>query len=101
MNTQACRVCGFIDPEGEPPWGADNNTPTFDFCLCCGVEFGVEDSSYETMKQFRRNWLRAGAKWDEPKTKPANWNVAEQLENVSPDEDSLRLAAALGEVDNL
>lgn len=95
MNVYACRVCGFIDEDGEPPWGVDGRQPTFFFCACCGVEFGYQDCSYEGVKQYRRTWLRDGAKWDNPKVKPANWNVVEQLENVSPDEESLRLAIAI------
>lgn len=95
MNIHACRVCGFINDDEEPPWGEDGRCPTFNFCDCCGVEFGYQDCLYENIKRVRRQWLRDGAQWDDPKAKPANWNVVEQLDNVSPDEESLRLAVAI------
>ena len=37
-----CRVCGAEQPEA--PWGDDGETPTYDICNCCGVEFGYEVS---------------------------------------------------------
>jgi len=95
MDIRACRVCGFIDADGELPWGKDGGSPTFDYCACCGVEFGYQDSDYESMKAYRRRWLHGGAKWDDEIAMPADWNVAEQLATVSPDEESLQLAIAL------
>ena len=87
MTEYNCRICGLL--LDFPPWGTDCNTPTFDFCPCCGVEFGVEDSSYEGAKQYRLEWLRHGAKWTEPNLMPNDWDVAEQLELVLPDKGNL------------
>jgi hypothetical protein len=95
MNYLACRVCGLIHDEDDAPWGDDGRQPTFNFCECCGVEFGYGDSSYEGVKRWRRRWLSQGAKWREPEARPSDWNVVEQLENVSPDQESYKLAVAL------
>jgi hypothetical protein len=75
-----CRVCGLL--QGEPPWGDDGASPTFDFCPCCGVEFGYGDASPVGIQRWRQNWIANGAKWDKPEEKPANWNMQEQLRKV-------------------
>lgn len=65
-----CPVCGYNLPY-EP---ADYN-----ICLCCGTEFGYDDSgvSYD---ELRSRWVEAGAKWwsiDYPA--PKDWNATKQL----------------------
>lgn len=80
MNINACRVCGFIS--SDPPWGEQGDTPLFEYCPCCGVEYGYQDSSYEGTKQYRKEWLSKGVPWDEPRMKPDNWDLEEQLSNV-------------------
>ncbi len=50
-----CHVCGLV--QDEPPWGGDGRTPTFDICDCCGVEFGYEDSTLESVRRYRKAWL--------------------------------------------
>lgn len=87
MDSSLCRVCGLsLDFE---PWGEDGMTPTYDYCPCCGTEFGVQDWTYEATKQQRQRWLRADAQWDEPEDKPDDWDLAEQLHNVLPDRSAL------------
>ena len=54
-----CRVCGLR--QAEPPWGRDGASPTFDFCPCCGIEFGYHDASVEGARRARRAWLERGA----------------------------------------
>lgn len=44
-----CRVCGL--DQGFKPWGEDDQTPTFDLCNCCGVQFGYEDCNVEYVKK--------------------------------------------------
>lgn len=51
----ACQICGFL--QLSPPWGDDGNTPLFDICNCCGVEFGYENTTIQTIKQYREQWL--------------------------------------------
>lgn len=75
-----CRVCGL--KLQEPPWGEDNKSPSFDVCVCCGVEFGYEDSSLASIRIFRNNWLEQGANWSWPKAKPKDWNLDEQLKKI-------------------
>jgi hypothetical protein len=72
-----CRVCGLL--QSEPPWGCDGTSPTYDYCPCCGVEFGYGDASPAAVQRWRENWIAKGAKWAEPEEKPANWNMQEQL----------------------
>lgn len=80
MNDHNCRVCGlYFD---DLPWGEDNNSPTYEICPCCGVEFGNEDYIIETTKQYRQKWLREGANWFEPKEKPKKWDKEEQFKNI-------------------
>jgi hypothetical protein len=76
-----CRVCGLI--QSEPPWGMDGKSPTFDFCPCCGVEFGYGDASPEAIRRWRQKWIAEGKKWDSPDKKPANWDWQEQLSHAS------------------
>ena len=77
MNRHNCRVCGYyID---DLPWGKDGNCPTYEICPCCGVEFGNEDCTKESTKQYREKWINGGAKWFEPEEKPKNWNKEEQF----------------------
>jgi hypothetical protein len=80
-NIFSCRVCGYIS--SEPPYGEDGNSPTFDYCACCGVEYGYQDVTPESTRWFRKKWVDGGYIWDEPKLRPMNWDLEEQLKNVS------------------
>ena len=42
-ETHACRVCGLCYEDQQ--WGVDGASPTYEFCDCCGVEFGYDDST--------------------------------------------------------
>ena len=54
MNRHNCRVCGYyID---DLPWGKEDNCPTYEICPCCGVEFGNEDCTKESTKQYREKF---------------------------------------------
>ena len=75
-----CRVCGL--KQTEPPWGEDGKTPSYEICSCCGVEFGNEDYSPESLKKYRDNWISGGAKWFSSKEKPANWDMKNQLAQI-------------------
>ncbi len=77
-----CRVCGFR--HYSPPWGEDNDMPSFEICDCCGVEFGYGDNSPEAAKSYREKWLLEGAKWSWKKTKPDDWDLEEQLKHIPP-----------------
>lgn len=75
-----CRVCGFI--HSSPPWGIDNQSPTFEICDCCGVEFGYEDSTPQSIKDYREKWIKQGTPWFNKKIKPENWSIEEQLSKI-------------------
>lgn len=80
MITHNCRVCGlYID---DKPWGEDGESPTYEICPCCNVEFGYEDNTLESTLKYRSDWLKNGANWFEKKRKPENWNLGEQLKNI-------------------
>jgi len=56
-----CRICGlYIE---DLPWGEDGNTPSYEICPCCGVEFGHEDYTILSAKEYRIKWLKDGADW--------------------------------------
>jgi len=74
-----CRVCGM--DYDTPTWHSENDA-SFDICNCCGVEFGVQDSTLESVREYRENWIRDGATWFSPKLKPENWNLEKQLKNI-------------------
>ena len=80
MKDHNCRVCGlYIE---DKPWGEDGRCPTYEFCPCCGVEFGYQDYSLESIREFRKNWLEKDARWDDPKSKPSNWNLEKQMQDI-------------------
>lgn len=81
-----CPVCGY--PLGDyNPWGDDGKTPTYDICPYCGVEWGNEDYTSESRKEYCSKWIAAGTKWFDPQKKPANWNLEEQLKNIANETD--------------
>jgi hypothetical protein len=78
---QCCRVCGLFYPDFFP-WGYDGISPTYDICDCCGVEFGNEDYSAESITSHRDKWIKNGAEWNKEQCRPTNWNIELQLENI-------------------
>ncbi len=82
-KSQYCRVCGLR--QDEPPWGEDGKSPTFIICDCCGVEFGYEDTTVRAAKAFRREWLKRGAPWATPLSRPKDWDLRAQLKNIPKD----------------
>lgn len=72
-----CRVCGI--KWSTPPWGKDGKHPKWGICACCGVEWGYEDCWLTSIRNYRQQWLNSGAEWFDPKKKPENWNLKEQL----------------------
>lgn len=80
MNNHNCRVCGlYITIK---PWGNDGQSPTFEICPCCGVEFGNEDYSLDSIRNFRKEWLSQGTPWFDPKQRPQNWILEDQLQSI-------------------
>ncbi|OON68556.1 hypothetical protein B0919_13025 [Hymenobacter sp. CRA2] len=75
-----CRVCGL--EYDYSPWGGDERTPDHSICECCGIEFGYEDHTISSTRNYRQQWLSAGSKWFDPKRRPNNWDVSSQLGQV-------------------
>ncbi len=82
-DKMACRVCGLM--QLEPPYGEDGKSPNYDYCSCCGVEFGYQDFSLKGVAHYRKKWLEGGANWFHGVEKPAQWSAEEQLKNVPLD----------------
>lgn len=81
MKEHNCRVCGlYIE---ELPWGEDGSCPTYEICPCCGVEFGNEDYTLESIRRYREKWINGDCKWFLPKEKPLAWDFKKQFQNVS------------------
>lgn len=78
-----CLVCG-LDYRGvdENPWGPDGASPTYRFCVCCGVEFGYGDVTLSAARKWRERWLQSGARWDEENHRPQGWDVDRQLSRL-------------------
>jgi hypothetical protein len=79
-----CFVCGLnvADVGEERPWGEDGDNPSYDYCPCCGVEFGYQDSSLEGARAYRARWLEGGQRWYRPELQPAAWDAGAQLDQV-------------------
>ena len=80
MGNKFCKVCGY--ELGFAPWGENNNSPSFEICPCCGAEFGYDDYTTESIKTYRSNWIKSGAKWFDPNMMPNNWCLQQQLHNI-------------------
>lgn len=80
MEINNCRVCGLYIVNA--PWGVDNHTPTYEICPCCGVEFGYEDFSIESVIKYRSDWIKNGTIWFMKKQKPLEWNLELQLKDI-------------------
>jgi hypothetical protein len=61
--------------------GKNGDCPTYEICPCCGVEFGNEDYTLNSIRIYRENWIKSGSSWFDPKEKPNNWNLHEQLQH--------------------
>ena len=80
QDSYRCRVCGLA--RESKPWGDDGNTPSFEICSCCGVEFGYQDCNAEYVKKYRKVWLERKNKWFCPKEMPIDWSLEEQMKNI-------------------
>jgi len=76
-----CRVCGR--DHKAPPWGEDGRGPEYWICPCCGVEAGYGDETRDDAVFYRKYWLgKQEAKWWQPKKKPDNWSLEDQLKQI-------------------
>ena len=81
MEKFYCRICGYrLCFE---PWGDDGKTPTYEICPCCGVEFGNEDCTMKSIKEYRGSWIKSGCKWFE-QSKRAQRGHGRISKDISP-----------------
>ena len=80
-----CPVCGY--DLGFEAWKEGN--PSFEFCPCCGMQFGYYDfSTTESGRrrqhvEWRERWVREGMKWDDDsQPPPTGWDPVKQLDNL-------------------
>ena len=79
-NTPECRVCGYHNEYY--PWGEDGKSPSFQICSCCGVQFGKEDETLISIKEYRAEWVRKGGKWFAKEKKTEHWELEAQFKNI-------------------
>ena len=78
VDRNLCPVCGYPDllepavlPEGDP---------SFEICVCCGTEFGVDDHD-KTYDDLRAAWIERGLVWwSKSAPPPEGWDGRKQLE---------------------
>jgi len=80
MSKHNCRVCGLFSED--LPWGENGDCPTHEICPCCGVEFGYEDYTVLSTKEYRDLWLLKGAEWFDKSVKPNSWDKEQQFKNI-------------------
>lgn len=76
-----CRVCGY-EP-GEPPWGDDGETPTYEICPSCGAEYGYHDATPTGVVRYRAKWLESGGHWADRTVPGDGLDTAERLSRVA------------------
>ncbi|MBL7719068.1 MAG: hypothetical protein JNL72_09560 [Flavipsychrobacter sp.] len=81
IENATCRVCGYVYPLDNPAW-FNEVTPSHDICICCGVQFGYEDTTNDGVTDYRKRWLANGAEWFSPDFKPKDWNLENQLMKI-------------------
>lgn len=69
-----CPLCGY-GPIGNYATVYELRS-TFDICPCCGCEYGNDD-----IEKHYVEWVKSGNEWFEPKDKPKNWALDQQVEN--------------------
>lgn len=77
--TRCCRVCGL--EQDYYPWGPDCETPSFQICACCGVEFGTDDVRLSEIISRRQAWIEGNYSWFTKTKRPPNWSIG-QLSNI-------------------
>lgn len=75
-----CLVCGLsLKGLDDPPWGESGRDPSYNYCPCCGVEFGYGDATFEGARRWRELWVAGGSEWFAPSVRPPKWTPATQL----------------------
>lgn len=82
MTYYICPVCGF-DKLDEEPYDLKGRG-NFDICACCRFQYGVtDDDKGYSFEDYRKKWLKNGAKWFIKGAKPTGWDLKKQLHNIN------------------
>jgi hypothetical protein len=80
-----CPICGY--DLGFLPW--DYGSPSFEICPSCGIQCGYSDASggsedmrIQLYKDWRKDWIDNGSKWQSSRECPEDWNPQKQLQNI-------------------
>lgn len=76
-----CLVCGY-DYIDYFPHGENGDSPSNDICICCGTEFGYQDSSLKAIFTSRAKWIAEGLNWNDLKNQDKKWNPLKQILNI-------------------
>ena len=87
FDDRHCRVCGYL-PE-DPPWGTTGDLPSFEICPCCGVEWGYEDSGFQSTQSFRSRWIAKGAPWTDRRAPKDGRSTEQRLQHAWIDDAAL------------
>jgi hypothetical protein len=74
-DSRMCLVCGLdcVSVGEDHPWGESGLDPSYNFCPCCGVEFGYADFSIEGARRYRSTWQERGCPWERQELRPDGW----------------------------
>lgn len=93
-QTKSVDVFGTDDP----PWGLDGRCPTYEYCPCCGVEWGYQDSLPASVERFRSEWVRRGGTWTD-RTVPADGlTTNERLRRLDTHREEAPMTDLAGEI---
>lgn len=77
-----CPICGYKGLN-ELPYD-EFGEPSYEICPSCGFEYGFDDLSEGiSFEEYRKKWILEGSKWFWKKSKPKNWTLTKQLENIN------------------
>ncbi|WP_329288436.1 hypothetical protein [Streptomyces pseudovenezuelae] len=76
-----CRICGY---DSNNPGFNEYGVPQYVICPCCYNESGIGDDNVSQVRELRGHWVATGAQWHEPKLRPTDWDLLEQLTNIPP-----------------
>ncbi|WP_211251110.1 hypothetical protein [Stenoxybacter acetivorans] len=74
MPNNSCLVCNFTSEKNSFTRGKS--------CPCCGVTYGFEDTTNETIKIYRACWIDKGMPWFNKQEKPSDWEPFNQLKKI-------------------
>lgn len=95
-SAHLCRVCGYFSDD--PPWGLDGCCPTYEYCPCCGVEWGYQDSLPTSVDRFRSEWVQRGGTWTDRAVPSDGLTTNERLRRLSTHREEAPMTDLAGEI---